>query len=305
MAYGRYARRRRAPRRYTRRPVRRTRTRYRRTTTTTRFRRTRRAPMTRRRINEITSKKKKDNMLTWSNVTVPRTPVGPATGTAAILQGGGPYYQMTWSPTARQKELISGEEPSTVDESTRTSTLTYSKGLRERISLQTNSAVPWTWRRIVFEYKGSASYFGSLFPTFLQTSSGGYARGLVEVTSTNLSLLQSLVFDGTVGVDWRDPLNAKVDTTLIKLHSDTTMLIKPDTTAGTLKNFTRYYPFEKNLQYFEDENGAETGDSVYAAQGRNGMGDIFIYDIIAAKGGAAFTDQMTLDIQSTYYWHEK
>jgi len=260
--------------------------------------------MTRRRINEITSTKKKDNMLTFSNINVPRTPPPPISGTAAVLQGGGPYYQITWSPTAREKETQSTVPGTILDESTRTSSTTYVKGLRERISLQTNSGLLWTWRRIVFDYKGTASYFGPLLPTNVLTS-GGYARGLVEVTGTSLSNLQSLVFDGTQGTDWRDPLTAKVDSSLINLHSDKTIIIKPDLATGTIKNLTWYYPFEKNLHYQEDEIGGEATDGLYASQGKAGMGDVIIYDIIAPKGGGDFADRMTVDIQSTYYWHEK
>lgn len=302
MAYGRYARRRRAPRRYTRRPVRRTRTRYRRTTT--RVRRTRRAPMTRRRIHEITSKKKRDNMLTFSNVNIPRTPPAPIIGTAALLQGGGPYYHMTWSPTAREKSITAGTESHVIDESSRTASTTYVKGLRERISIQSNSAASWTWRRIVFEYKGTAAYFGPIYPLDVLTTNG-YARGLVEITGTALSATTGLVFDGQAGTDWRDPLNAKVDTSLITLHSDKTMVLQPELSTGLTKNLTRYYSFEKNLHYQEDEVGGETLNGKYAQQGKNGMGDVIIYDIIAPKGGSTFADQMTIDIQATYYWHEK
>lgn len=243
-------------------------------------------------------------MLTFSNVNIPRTPPGPIIGTAALLQGGGPYYHMTWSPTAREKTAVIGVDPSIIDESTRTSSTTYVKGLRERISVQSNSATSWTWRRIVFEFKGTASYFGPIFPTNVQTSNG-YARGLVEVTGTNLSALLALVFDGQVGTDWRDPLNAKVDPSIITLHSDKTVVFQPEISTGITKNFTRYYSFEKNLHYQEDEIGGETGNGLFAAQGKAGMGDVIIYDIIAPKGGSTFTDQMTVDIQSTYYWHEK
>lgn len=308
MAYGRYSRRsrfvrrRRPGTRSIRRTARRTTTRYRRTRST---RPTTRRPrlLTRRGINDLTSKKKRDNMLTWSNITVPRTPVPPITGTAAVLQGGGAYYNILWSPTIREKQINSSSSPTVEDESTRTSSTTYAKGLRERLSIQTNSAVPWTWRRIVFTMKGTASYLPN-FPLTTLTSNG-YARTLSELTSGQATVIQNLVFDGSFNLDWRDPLDAKVDIQLITLLSDRTMIITPQTSSGAVKNFTRYYPFEKNLIYAEDEFGGQTTDSGYAALGKQGMGDVLIYDIFAPRGGAAFGDQMTVDIQSTYYWHEK
>nr|QJB18719.1 MAG: capsid protein [Genomoviridae sp.] len=301
MAYGRYARRRRATRRPARRPARRTRTRYRRTTT--RRTRTRRPIMTTRRVNEISSTKKRDNMLTWSNVAVPRTPPPNVTGVAATLQGGGAYYNLLWCPTAREKLINTNTPVSVDDESTRATTVTFVKGLRERLSIQTNSSVPWTWRRIVFTMKGAGAFFGSQ-PLNLLTSNG-YARLIIEVTGTSLTTLQDLVFDGRTGLDWRDPLDAKVDNSVISVKSDRTMVITPQTSSGAIKNFTRYYPIEKNLVYFEDEFGGNTTDGQYSVLGKQGMGDMLIYDIFAPRGGASFSDQMTLDIQSTYYWHEK
>lgn len=242
-------------------------------------------------------------MLTWSNITVPRNPAPPISGTAAVLQGGGVYYNIIWSPTVREKQLNTTTGPTVEDESTRTSSTTYAKGLRERLSIQTNSAVPWTWRRIVFTMKGTANYLAGV--TLSTLTSNGYARTLVELTTTGTGVVQGLVFDGTVGLDWRDPMDAKVDTSLITLLSDRTMIITPQTSSGAVKNFTRYYPFEKNLIYGDDEFGGQTTDTAFAALGKQGMGDVLIYDIFAPRGGAAFSDQMTVDIQSTYYWHEK
>lgn len=307
MAYGRYSRRsrfvrrRRPGTRSIRRTPRRTTTRYRRTRST-RYS-TRPRLLTRRGINDLTSKKKRDNMLTFSNITVPRSPPPPIGPNAAILQGGGNYYNIIWSPTVREKQVNSTTGPTVEDESTRSSSTTYAKGLRERISIQTNSAVPWTWRRIVFTMKGTANYLAGVPLSTL--TSNGYARTLAELTATQTGVVQGLVFDGTVTLDWRDPMDAKVDTSLITLLSDRTMIITPQTSSGSVKNVTRYYPFEKTLIYGDDEFGGQTTDTAFAALGKQGMGDVLVYDIFAPRGGAAFSDQMTVDIQSTYYWHEK
>lgn len=244
-------------------------------------------------------------MLTYSNITVPRSPPPAASGTAALMQGGGGYYNILWCATARERLTAStGGGTATVDDdSTRTASTVYAKGLRERLSIQSNSAVPWTWRRIVFTLKGTGSYF----PTspLYQLTSSGYVRLMVELTSGPTAQLQGLVFDGTLNSDWRDPLDAKTDSTIINILSDSTVVITPQTTSGVVKNYSRYYPLEKNLVYFEDENGGENTSSAFSTIGKPGMGDVLIYDIFAPKGGSAFTDQMTVDIQSTYYWHEK
>lgn len=306
MAYGRYSRRRRVVRR--RRPGTRS---IRRTTrrTTPRYRRPRRFTrrprlMSRRGINDLTSRKKKDNMLTFSNITIPRSPAPPVSNTAALLQGGGGYYNILWCASARERVPNNTGGIGTVDdESTRTATTVYAKGLRERLSIQTNSAVPWTWRRIVFTCKGTAALFATT-PLFLLTSNG-YARLVQELGSGATAQVQGMVFDGTVGLDWRDPLDAKIDQTLFTILSDQTTIITPQTTAGAIRNYSRYYPLEKNLTYYEDEQGGENSSAAFSTLGKPGMGDLMVYDIFAPKGGAAFTDQMTVDIQSTFYWHEK
>jgi len=305
MAYARYARRRRSTRRVPRRTVRRTVPRYRRRSTRYRRTRTRRRPaMSVRRINDITSTKKRDNMLTFSNVTVPRNPPPVLSSSAAILQGGFSNYNFLFAPSAREKAVNSTTSGTVLDESTRTTTNTYVKGYRERISMQTNSALPWTWRRIVFTLKGTANFLGSGNPLFLLTSNG-HARVITELSAPQQTTIESIMFDGQKGLDWRSTLEAKVDTSLITVMSDTTKIITPQTSAGSVKNYTLYYPINKSLQYAEDEFGGQTLTSPWSTQGKPGMGDLLVYDIFTPRAASATTDQLTLDIQATYYWHEK
>lgn len=305
MAYGRYARRRRTTRRRPRRTVRRTSTRYRRTTRVPRRTRTRRPRvMSTRRINDITSTKKRDNMLAFSNVTIPRSPAPVLSNTAALLQGGLTNYNFLFSPTAREKAVNNTTPGGILDESTRTKSTTYAKGYRERISIATNTALPWTWRRIIFTMKGTFNYLGSGTPLFLLTSNG-HARVISETTTTQQTVLESFLFDGQKGLDWRTTLEAKVDTTLVSVISDTTMIITPQTTAGALKNMQRYYPIEKNVVYAEDEFGGQALTSPWSTQSKQGMGDMLIYDIFTPRSGSTISDQLNLDIQATYYWHEK
>lgn len=309
MAYGRYSRRRRVVRR--RRPgtrsIRRTPRR-----TTTRYRRTRyssRRPrlMSRRGILDATAKKKRDNMLTFTNVNIPRSTITYRAGAAAMQGGAGPYHFL-FAASARNKEAKLGSGVTIDDESSRTSSLIFAKGYRERVSLQTNTALPWTWRRIVFTMKGTDPYFnpaGSSAPgQFVQTSNG-YARLVNELGATQQIALENLIFDGGRAIDWTSNLNAKTDQSLVTVLSDKTILIKPDTTAGTVKNMTFYYPLEKNLQYLEDEEGGETSKAAWSALGKQGMGDVLIYDMFYPRDNSAFADQLLVDFQATFYWHEK
>lgn len=263
--------------------------------------------MSRRGIVEATSKKKKDNLVTWSNVTIPRAPAPPVSATGALLQGGATNYHFLFSPSARGKMTNPTTQVTVDDESTRASTVTYAKGYRERINIQTNSALPWSWRRIVFSMKGTLQYFNTgtgLAPQYLLTSSG-YVRLVTEMSGSQTAVLQNLIFDGAQGIDWRDPLDAKTDSTIVTILSDQTRIFTPQTSSGLIKNFRVYYPLEKNIVYGEDEYGGEDPSNEWSTLGKPGMGDVLIYDYIAPKSGNTFSDQMSIDFQGTWYWHEK
>lgn len=309
MAYGRYARRYRTVRRRrpgyrtTRRVPRRTTSRYRRTRTVTRKPRL----LTKRGILDATAKKKRDNMLTFTNINIPRTDLTYRAG-AAALQGGGSPYHFLFAASARNKEDELGGGVTVDDESTRASSLIFAKGYRERVGIQTLSALPWTWRRIVFTMKGTDSFFnpaGSSAPgQFVQTSNG-YARLINQMGANQLIGLHNMIFDGASGADWTSPLTAKVDSSIATILSDKTIIVRPQTSAGAIQNMRFYYPLEKNIQYFEDESGGETTKSAWSTVSKQGMGDLLIYDMFYPRDGSAFADQLSLDIQATFYWHEK
>ena len=74
-------------------------------------------------------------------------------GLPATVQGGR-VNMFYWCATARDLTINNGNIGAVGQEAVRTSTTTYMRLLSERIRIQTNSAVPWTWRRIVFRGKG-------------------------------------------------------------------------------------------------------------------------------------------------------
>lgn len=60
-----------------------------------------------------------------------------------------------------------------------------------------------------------------------------------------------------------------------------------------------------NLLYDDDEAGTSMVPSYFSTEGRAGMGDYYVLDIIAAGSGATSTDQLTFNPQTTLYWHER
>ena len=149
----RYARRRtstrrRPARRYTRRPTR-----------VTRYRR--RPTMSRRRILNITTKKKQDTMVP----VVPADLIATSVVAQAVTIPGTAPQVMVWVATARDRASPSEDQES---ESRRTSQTVYMRGLKERVNILTNNVqlhgraallqqschLPWTryflWSRRTF-----------------------------------------------------------------------------------------------------------------------------------------------------------
>lgn len=101
--------------------------------------------MTKKRVLQITSTKKKDTMLCYSNTTA-ASPQGGTTYAAsdAVLTGGN-FYVFPWIASARPGTLSGGSAANPIMEADRTSTTCFMRGLKERIEIQTNSALSWQW----------------------------------------------------------------------------------------------------------------------------------------------------------------
>lgn len=164
MAYlrkSRYARKtRRTPRRYVK------------TTRKTRYVRKRRPVMTKRRMLNATSTKKRNTMLQVVNT---------STGTGApVTIGPGPYLVnasngnniSVYCPTAMDLSGFTGNPNTISQQASRTATTCYIRGFSEKIRIQTSSGTPWFWRRICFRARGNAFHLFSAQDTPSQTNSG-------------------------------------------------------------------------------------------------------------------------------------
>lgn len=290
MAYGRtrrYARRRtttrRPVRRYTRRPTR-----------VTRYRR--RPTMSRRRILNITTKKKQDTMVP----VVPSTPMATSVVASNRTINGTNPEVMVWIATARDKAL-SGEDQQA--ESRRTAQTCYMRGLKERVTLVTNSGASWKWRRICFTAKGLGSLETDAVLS-VETSSS-WARLLNVVSATTLWLeLSRIMFKGTAGTDYLSTLDAKVDTQRITVKYDKTVTLNSGNASGKIATFNLWHPMNKNLVY-ADRELAESDVSVSrSSTGKAGMGDYYVVDFFACAESTS-VNTLTFAPNTTLYWHEK
>lgn len=264
----------------------------------------RKRTMTKRKILNITSRKKRDTMLPFSGITPTQANGTPVAG-AAVMNGSFGTYIIGWIATARdQTQSSTLPQGSVGDEATRTATTCYMRGLKESIQVQTSSGVAWEWRRICFKYRGSAVVSDQVANNLFLENSNGWVRA-TNILSQNTGVLQSLLFKGSQGVDWQDFFTAPVDTRRVDLAYDKRTIIESGNANGLIRTYSRWHPMNKNLVYNDDENGGDEFTPVVSVSDKRGMGDYYVIDIIRAASGATSSDQMSFAPEATLYWHEK
>lgn len=281
---------------YRRRPA----TRRRRPITRRRYARTRRPvrrrAMTRRRILDVASIKKKDNMIFAYQLTPTATP------TVNNLLINNTTVSL-FMPSARSLSLGADGE------SQRERQLVYAKGYSERVRLQVSGGNPWIWRRLVFTLKGT-DLFGA-FRLYYDASTGGLRNQMVRLFPTinadppSSANVYAYVFDGNQGLDWTSLITAKVDKQRITVVSDRTITIKPDNETGTVHQSRPYYSLEKNLLYNDDEAGDNKSQQYISTRSKAGMGDLYVMDILEPGVFAATVGSVLVTMDGTFYWHEK
>lgn len=263
--------------------------------------------MSKKSILNLTSDKKRDTMLCYSNVTA-ANPYGSSTYTAspAILTGN-VLHVFPWCATARGITSANGYDGAKVDEPIRTATTVFMRGLAERIRISTSDGLPWLWRRVCFASKNNAirtyttgtstSYSPAIF------TSSGYVRAVNQVASgTNFD---DLIWKGTINKDWNDWITAPIDSRRVDVKYDRTVTIAGGNEEGTIREFSLWHPMNKNLVYDDDENGDEDGGNQWSVQDKRGMGDYWVVDIFSPRAGGASTSQLLFEPQASLYWHEK
>lgn len=248
-------------------------------------------------------------MLSWSNSTAAGASRTPAIGPAYMNGNTGGVF--LWSPTM-QSLVTGGTSSELIDQSDRTATTCYMRGLSEHIRYQTSSPLPWFWRRLCFTYKGNVS-IRSATPintenTYVDTSNGIERFWLnlqINDSNTYLTALYALIFKGVVNKDWTDPVIAPLDTSRITVKYDRTVTLKSGNAVGTVGEKKVWHGMNKNLVYDDDEDGASTATSYQSVLSKAGMGDYYIMDIFSPGAGFSSSDVLRVEANSTLYWHEK
>lgn len=270
--------------------------------------------MSRKAILNVSSTKKRNGMLTWSNTASNGDNV-PVAQQAAYVRASSPNKGFFfWNATAM--DLITDAEPNnSINTSQRTATTCYMRGLSEHIQISTSSGLPWFWRRICFTLKEDLDYADEdgtppIPPANYVDTSNGMQRLLFNDSVNSTPLYQqriaALIFKGVAGKDWNNITLAPLDTSRITVKYDKTKTIKSGNQVGTHREFKVWHPMNHNLVYGDDEDGATMDTAYTSVTSKAGMGNYFILDIVnPLQDQGADTDTIRIDINSTLYWHEK
>lgn len=264
--------------------------------------------MSSKRILNVSSKKKRDVMLQWTNIAA-NGQVGPFGSGEAILTGN-INYMIPWIATARPAVTSNGTGGFPIYEAVRTSSTCYMRGLKEVVSLRSATGDPWKWRRICFRFKGDRIHSLQTGPLRIYDRVEGTDSAGVVRSATNWSgltqggaELEQLMFRGLRNLDWVDPWLAPLDTNNISVAYDKTVTLASGNESGFIRNYNRWHPMNKNLTYQDDEIGSGMNVSPWSTQGNRGMGDFYVVDMFKSNGSPEA--QLALRYNATLYWHEK
>jgi len=184
--------------------------------------------MSRKKILNITSEKKRDNM-----IPVSYTPSGGSPSPGGYTLTGNTTSFMVWNASYRARNI--GLDPNST--ANREDDTVFLRGLRESITLQTSGivsggvAASWLWRRLVFTAKGLYQALDGAVDQSL--TSNGYVRFLANHNGTTYaSAISSAIFQGTINVDWVDVMTAKTDSTRFNILYDKVTRLNPQSLVG-------------------------------------------------------------------------
>lgn len=255
--------------------------------------------MSRRRILNITSVKKQDNMLATKTDSGGGSSKGPLVTNQAVV--------MCFMPTARK----TGIDPS--NPAVRTQQATYGVGYKENVTIDVLTGSVWRWRRIVFSLKGSSlrDYIDppgdtgvATYTFFDQVPEGGCNRLLRPMDLAGQTKLFDYLYRGTQNSDWSGLFLGKVDTSRVSVISDKMRYIRPMTQLGTSRSYKMWCPIGHNIIYDDDKESNKIGDSAFSTSSKRGWGDLYVVDIIA-PGAATGEYSLQFDVEGTYYFHER
>lgn len=269
--------------------------------------------MSKKRILNATSVKKRNTMLSFSNTTTSGASQTNAVGGAYV--NGNATGIFVFCPTAMDLNSDTGAPNLRINQAQRTATTCYMRGFAENLRIQTSSGLPWFHRRICFTSKGETFAVSTgdasatqLYNPFIETSNG-FQRLMFNLNVNNspqtIAAMWNVLFRGAQGVDWNDIILAPLDTSRVTVKFDKTWTIRSGNANGTVAERKLWHGMNKNIVYDDDESGAGETTAKFSVDSKAGMGDYYVIDIISPGSGGTPSDQLLIVPNSTLYWHEK
>lgn len=269
--------------------------------------------MSKKRILNVTSTKKRNGMLSYTNTDAAGLSRPLASGPAVVNGRDGATF--LWLATA-QDLSANGSTNTVAQVAARTASTCYMRGLAENLTIQTSSPLPWFHRRICFTFRGPTPFINITPPDvpvityspFIETSNGMQRlwlnQNLNGQTATR-NQIEGVLFKGSSGQDWSDIFNAPIDTTRVDLKYDKRFTYHSGNGNGVFRKKIFWHGMNHNLVYDDDETGATEQASYVSVDSKAGMGDYYVMDYFSGGLGAAVTDLLAVRNNSTLYWHEK
>lgn len=205
-----------------------------------------------------------------------------------------------WCSTARDRPGTSSDQQS---DAYRTAQRCFMRGLKERISINTNSGASWKWRRICFAMKTRTSLEPDA-PTSLLTNNG-WVRLLNRIEgSATWGNIQSILFKGSAATDWLDTFDAPIDTARVDLKFDKRRVLNSGNQNGKFFTAKYWHAMNKDIVYDDDEIGQAESVGTRSVTDKQGMGDYYVMDIFECATQSA-SDSLIFTPEATLYWHEK
>lgn len=266
--------------------------------------------VSKRRILNTTSRKKRNGMLTWSNTTAAGASRPVAIGNAYVSANNVGVF--VFSPTAMHLD----NDSLLRNTAARTASTIYAKGISEKIRIQTSSGIPWFHRRVCFTIKGNTAFNtvqSGDTPTVswapYTDTTNGMERLMLNEDVNNMAITlgaqYALLFKGVQGVDWNDTIIAPLDTSRITVKFDKTWTYQSGNNNGIVRERKLWHGMNHNLVYDDDEAGEGMITSYFSVDSKAGMGDYYIVDFFQAGQGGVGSDLISINMNSTMYWHEK
>lgn len=270
----------------------------------------------RRRILNITTRKKRDHMIPCAKPDPYANPTDPQLGGVLLNKANGNRFWYGFQATCRDNTNIPGVGGGIFDDGSRTASRCFMVGLKERCLLQSSGNMSFMWRRIVFSFKGQEIVSDPVDGTaamYLELNPQGYTRavtviqnGTPPVPGSNpvQAALENIMFRGVRGIDWFDEMDAQVDNNRVKLLYDKRRSINSGNDTGLIRRFNFWHPFRKTLLYNDDENAGGKNASAYSVNNEQSMGDVYVIDLFALND--ADPNGMVIEYrpEATLYWHE-